>query len=160
MSREELTEKVDCPVQGYPGHVILPYDVTPEQFDRWWRETRLMAEQEAADMSSWFIGWKQRHFLVKSWHVKGIDPEKHVTEDPLTMPSMRLVAWIAKITTKIPGEILDLPKLQAPSRGAENGSVPESEPPKPEPKPKPLVSTVGLVPKPEPTEPEGTVPYP
>ena len=131
MSREELTEKVECPVQGYPGHVILPYDITPEQFDVWWRETRLMVDLEAGGLSSWFVGWRQRYHLVKSWHIEGLDPVKHVTKDEKTMPSMRLIKWIAEITADIPGDILDLPKLHAPSKGAENGNEPESEPPKP-----------------------------
>jgi len=119
-------QKIESPYDSWPGHVILPKELTPEQFDKWWRAYQKYdadVEQEDKGLSSWFIGWELRSHFVLEWHIEGVDPNKHVSADPMTMPSMLLVSWIGRITTTLPWEALDLPKSQAPSSAADNGSA-------------------------------------
>lgn len=117
--------RVESPVETFPGYVILPRELTPQQFDTWWRA--YMAEQQVEDegLASWFQGWRMRHHLVLEWHIEGLRAED-ITADGMRLPSMRLLAWIARITADLPWEALDLPKSQAPSRGARNGRLQET----------------------------------
>lgn len=117
--------KVPSPFESFPGYVVLPVELTPEQFDVWWRAANENQEQDDQRLSDWFQAWRMRHHFVLEWHLEGLDPAKHVTSDGMKMPSMKLIAWIDRITRGLIEDALDLPKSQAPSKGAENGIEPE-----------------------------------
>jgi len=119
-------QRIDSPLKSFPGYVVLPKELTPAQFDVWWRAYRSEEQSDDDDLASWFQGWRMRHHFVLEWHLEGLKPEQ-ITPDGMKLPSMRILAWIARITADLPWEALDLPKSDAPLKGAENGSNPMVE---------------------------------
>lgn len=118
--------RVDSPLEAYPGYVVLPVELTPLQFDKWWRAAKAAEAEGDGDVSDWFQAWRMRYHFVLEWHIDGVRPEQ-VTPDGMKMPSMKLIAWIDRITRGLVEDALDLPKSPAPLKGAENGSAPETE---------------------------------
>ncbi len=120
---------VPSPLPMHPGGVWVPVEMSPAQFDAWYR--LVMADQKAnerltADGLSEpehpiLAAWPTRYQMILKWDIEGVTPDM-VTENPLTMPSMTLISWVMSITNEIILRATSFPNSPAPLTGGANGN--------------------------------------
>lgn len=109
----------DSPHEDWPGCIYVPRELTPQQFDRWWKNTRENPYTEDAPAN--FVPYENRFFLVLEWHIKGVKDE-HLTGKAIDMPSMKPVLLAVGATLSLVREAQQFPLSPRPSNDSANGN--------------------------------------
>lgn len=116
--------RIDSPYERWPGYIIVPELLDPEQYGAWW-ERSIEIETELADeeksMPAGFRMFEERRVLILEWHIKGVDLKK-IKPYGANMPSMQLINFVVAATQDQIVEARTLPNLSAPSSDSMNGS--------------------------------------
>ena len=110
------TRRVDSPFENYPGYILVPEDLTPEQFDTWWQVTSEIENDEEDVRAPEYRMFQERYPLVIEWHVEGLDvPWEQVKGDARKLPAVKLAAFVISATQQCIVEARSLPSLPKPS---------------------------------------------
>ena len=111
-----------CPVEGWTGSITTKWNISAVDFLKFYKlalESPEVSEEESDEHYA-AIAWKTRYHLIASVNLKRIDGKevetKSITEEPDTLPDMRLLVWATTITQEILIQATNLPNLPRPSR--------------------------------------------
>lgn len=99
--------RIESPLEHWPGHIYVPREMTPEQFDTWFVNNNTAAPDECTAERKHYI---DRQHLILEWHIEGIEPH-HITPDGKKLPSVQLFGLVTAATIPVIDKALSLPNL-------------------------------------------------
>ena len=108
-------QQVESPLAEWPGYIVVPKELTPEQFSGWWERSRRLDEEEDGERPAEFKMFEERGPLVLEWHIEGVNGEA-IAADGGNLPSMKLIGFVIAATQPLVIEARSLPKLRGPSK--------------------------------------------
>ena len=98
---------IASPLPAWPGHIFIPRDLSPDQFDQWWVSFNEEAPDGCTPERKAFM---DRQHLVLEWHIEGVEPH-HVTSDGGKLPTAKLFGFVVAATSPLINEARSLPNL-------------------------------------------------
>ncbi len=113
---------IPSPFPQFPGGVWVPYELSPAQFDAWHNKVmeRVKRDQDREPFALDY--WPERRHFFLAFELGNVTPDM-VTDDGLSMPSMRLLTWLISIGSELIVRATSFPNLLAPSNGGANGNA-------------------------------------
>lgn len=104
---------VKCPLEQFPGGIVVPKHLDPTTFDRFFRAT---AEEPkpTPDQHSIYRTFRQAYHLINSWHLSNVPPER-IDESGRQLPSISILFWAVGVTRPLLNEYTSLGELLAAS---------------------------------------------
>lgn len=117
-------QKVESPLENWPGHIVVPKELTPEQFHAFWTAHKRHEREDPDDHETHFRfkEWESRRHLVLEWHIDGLKPH-HISDDPLDLPSMLIIDFLVASTQDLIARAISLPNLRPPSNGESSSTA-------------------------------------
>jgi len=113
---------VQSPFEDWSGGIYIPKEMTPLQFDKWWKTTRKNeTDKDNDDRSPVLMYFEERFFLVLEWQIDGLT-DAHLTGKAFDMPSMSLITLANTATVKLINQAQTLPLSPALSKTGTNGA--------------------------------------
>lgn len=115
-----LNEKiVESPFPDFPGRIVLPVELTPEQFDQVFaREQEIKTRKDILrTMRVFFTNFP----LVLRWELDWIDAAD-IDDTGKWIPLRKIAAWIMNETDRLVKDAIDPPELAAPSSDSTNAA--------------------------------------
>lgn len=103
---EQKAIRVDSPLENWPGCIYVPAELSPEQFDKWWKNDNTPNDDIPPERKL----FRDRYHLVLEWHIEGLKAH-HVEPSGDKLPSMRIAGFIVSATTPIISEARSYPNL-------------------------------------------------
>ena len=120
----ENKKRIDSPLENWPGYIVVPVELSPEQFDIWWQAMQAQADDDPRH--DFVQMWETRSHMILEWGIDGFDSSK-VTDDVTTLPSMKLMNWINLVTGRIIREAQSFPNSPAPLSDGTKPAAPDEE---------------------------------
>ena len=107
-------QRIDSPLENWPGYIVVPKELTPEQFCKWWEV--MQAENDDDSPPGELQSWGNRYHLVLDWHLKGLKSSQ-IEATGMKLPSMSIAMFVISATQSLIMEARTLPNLPAPLNG-------------------------------------------
>ena len=98
------------PFDDFPGRVLLPKNLSPVQFLKWYENTP--QEKDDADTRPGALSaYEARRGFVLRIELKGV-PEEATHGDGRELPAMKIVQWVNQLTGDLLRETMDPKELR------------------------------------------------
>jgi hypothetical protein len=115
-----------CPIEGWKGSLTLSWHVSAEEFLIFYEKALQSPEVQDNEDDEHYaaVVWNTRFHFIKNIDLKRIDgaeiENSTITDDPKTVPDMRLMTWFVSISQEVLIDATSLPNLPRPSRDTLN----------------------------------------
>lgn len=113
---------IPSPFPQFPGGVWVPYELSPAQFDAWHNKVMERAKRDQDREPFTLDYWPERRHFFLAFELENVTADM-VTDDGLSMPSMRLLTWLISIGSELIVRATSFPNSPAPSNGGANGNA-------------------------------------
>lgn len=113
-------QRIDSPLENWPGYIVVPKELGGEQFHQWWITVKRLEKEEIDERSDELRAWEARLHMVLDWKIEGL---KTADIEPTgrKLPSMKIALFIIQATTPLVNEARSLPKLRRSSGDTSSG---------------------------------------
>lgn len=106
-------QKIESPFEDWPGYIVMPKELSAEQFTKWWEKARAQVDDDTrpVELQAFYV----LHHLVLGCHIEGLDWAE-IQPDGSNLPSMRLAIMVGIEGMKLVDNARTLPNLPEPSK--------------------------------------------
>jgi hypothetical protein len=105
---------------NWPGYVVVPEELSPDQYCTWWENVRRQEEDEEDTRPGLVRAFETRKHLVLEAQIEGLDWS--LVESGHYPPSMKLLSWFVGELGELIDEASSLPNSPRPSSVTASGN--------------------------------------
>lgn len=104
-------QRIDSPLENWPGYIVIPKELTAEQFHQWWTTLKRQETEEEDARPEELRAWESRLPFVLDWKIEGLKTAD-IEPTGLKLPSMKIALFVIRATTPLLAAARSLPKLR------------------------------------------------